>query len=302
MIKLASLFLFFIPFLSVAQQLVDPDFIPKRVVCYFCELESSPVVAVDSAHYNFHTVEGRYKPFAKVLEADGLTVIDFNKRFSRVSLDAVDILVVANAVNEKNRQNWDLPNFPAFSREEVESVYHWVKNGGALFLIADHMPWPAAMADLAEVFGFGFINGYVEIVGKQEQFFNRQSQSILPTAVTPADGENVVDVIQGFLGQGFTIPPQAQPVLQFTQPSINWMPSKSWSIDDETPSLSANGLYQGAIMEVGKGKVAVFGEAGMFTAQVVKSDDGEYAMGMNSASAKDNQQLLLNIVRWLVSH
>ena len=33
-------------------------------------------------------------------------------------------------------------------------------------------------------------------------------------------------------------------------------------------------------MEVGKGKVAVFGEAGMFTAQVVKSDDGEYAMGM----------------------
>ena len=94
MIKLASLFLFFIPFLSVAQQLVDPDFIPKRVVCYFCELESSPVVAVDSAHYNFHTVEGRYKPFAKVLEADGLTVIDFNKRFSRVSLDAVDIFLL----------------------------------------------------------------------------------------------------------------------------------------------------------------------------------------------------------------
>lgn len=184
----------------------------------------------------------------------------------------------------------------------MESVYHWVNNGGALFLIADHMPWPAAMADLAEVFGFGFINGYVEIVGKQEQFFNRQSQSILPTAVTPSDGENVVDVIQGFLGQGFTIPPQAQPVLQFTQPSINWMPSKSWSIDDDTPSLSANGLYQGAIMEVGKGKVAVFGEAGMFTAQVVKSDDGEWAMGMNSASAKDNQQLLLNIVRWLGSH
>ena len=302
MIKLASLFLFFIPFLSVAQQLVDPDFIPKRVVCYFCELESSPVVAVDSAHYNFHTVEGRYKPFAKVLEADGLTVIDFNKRFSRVSLNEVDILVVANAVNEKNRQNWDLPNFPAFSREEVESVYHWVNNGGALILIADHMPWPAAMSDLAEIFGFGFINGYVEIVNKQEQFFDRQSQSILRSPVTPADGENVVDVIQGFLGQGFTIPPQAQPVLQFTQPSINWMPSKSWAIEDDTPSQSAIGLYQGAIMEFGKGKVAVFGEAGMFTAQVVKSDDESWAMGMNSPSAKDNQQLLLNIVRWLVSY
>ena len=302
MVKYLAPLLIFFPFLSFAQQVVDPDFTPQHTACYFCQFEPSPVVAVDSAHHNFHTLDGRYKPFAKVLEADGFTLKNHSKPFSRASLAEIDVLVVANALNERNTQNWDLPNYPAFTREEVEAVYHWVKNGGSLFLIADHMPWPAAMSDLAEIFGFGFINGYVEIVNKQEQFFDRQSQSILRSPVTPADGENVVDVIQGFLGQGFTIPPQAQPVLQFTQPSINWMPSKSWAIEDDTPSQSAIGLYQGAIMEFGKGKVAVFGEAGMFTAQVVKSDDESWAMGMNSPSAKDNQQLLLNIVRWLVSY
>ncbi|MEM7474267.1 MAG: hypothetical protein AAF483_04685, partial [Planctomycetota bacterium] len=29
-----------------------------------------PVVAIDGAHYNFHKLDGRYGPFAKVLEAD----------------------------------------------------------------------------------------------------------------------------------------------------------------------------------------------------------------------------------------
>lgn len=287
------------PLWSVAQQVVDADFTPKAFVCYFCQSSSAPVVAIDSAHHNFHTLDGRYRPFADVLAADGLKLIDNSKPFSDVSLAGYDVLVIANAVNEKNKENWSLPNYPAFTRKEVEAVYHWVNSGGALFLIADHMPWPAAMANLAEIFGVGFINGYLEVTGQQEQFFERQSASILTSAVTPAQGDSAINVIQGFLGQGFTIPAHAQPVLQFTQPSIMWMPSTSWSFDDDTPSLNATGLYQGALINVGKGKVAVFGEAGMFTAQMTKSDTDSWKMGMNVPSAQDNQQLLLNIVRWL---
>lgn len=30
-----------------------------------------PVVQIDEAHFNFHTVDGRYAPFAKLLRRDG---------------------------------------------------------------------------------------------------------------------------------------------------------------------------------------------------------------------------------------
>ena len=301
MSKYVLLVALWLPFLCAAQQVVDSDFKPKDFACYFCQTSPAPVVAIDGAHHNFHTLDGRYEPFAKTLSADGLTLVSNTESFSRATLAGFDVLVIANAVNEKNKENWSLPNYPAFTRDEVEAVYRWVNDGGALFLIADHMPWPKAMSDLSEMFGVGFINGYVEIIGQQEQFFKRRSNSVLTSAVTPEHGDNAINVIQGFLGQGFTLPPNAQPVLQFTEPSINWMPAKSWEIDDSTPSMDATGLYQGAILKVGKGKVAVFGEAGMFTAQIVKTETEYWAMGMNSPKAIDNQQLLLNVVRWLVN-
>jgi hypothetical protein len=47
------------------------------------------------------------------------------------------------------------------------------------------------------------------------------------------------------------------------------MPEKSWKIEDKTPYFDATNYYQGALLEVGKGRIAVFGEAGMFTAQIV---------------------------------
>ena len=59
-------------------------------------------------------------------------------------------------------------------------------------------------------------------------------------------------------------------------------------------------LRKGALLEVGKGRMAVFGEAGMFTAQIVTEDNETWKMGMNADTALQNQQLLLNIMRWLV--
>jgi len=44
----------------------------------------------------------------------------------------------------------------------------------------------------------------------------------------------------------------------------------------------------------------VFGEAGMFTAQIVTEDNETWKMGMNADNALQNQQLLINIMRWLV--
>jgi len=48
---------------------------------------------------------------------------------------------------------------------------------------------------------------------------------------------------------------------------------------------------------VGRGRVAVFGEAAMFTAQV--SGPERRPMGMNTPTAAQNPQFLLNVMHWL---
>src|SRR5262245_33812588 len=50
-----------------------------------------PVVAIDEAHFNFHTASGRYEPFAKLLRNDGYTVRAGTELFSVASLGSTDV-------------------------------------------------------------------------------------------------------------------------------------------------------------------------------------------------------------------
>jgi hypothetical protein len=49
-------------------------------------------------------------------------------------------------------------------------------------------------------------------------------------------------------------------------------------------------------MKVGHGRVTVFGEAAIFSAQLAGY---KQPMGMNAPEAKQNHQLLLNVMHWL---
>ena len=57
------------------------------------------------------------------------------------------------------------------------------------------------------------------------------------------------------------------------------------------------GWAQGAVREVGQGRVAVFGEAAMLSAQV--AGPNRVPAGMNAPGAEQNATLLRNLVRWL---
>lgn len=97
---------------------------------------SGPVVMIDEAHFNWHTVTGRYLPFAELLRRDGYIVQASRSPFGKDALNRGTILVIANAVNERNKTNW-FPPFPsAFADEEIKAVHEWVKEGGSLLLIA----------------------------------------------------------------------------------------------------------------------------------------------------------------------
>lgn len=281
-----------------AQQAADTTFVPKNRTRMFSG-NNRPVVLIDEAHHNFHTMDGRYGAFTKVLKSDGYIVKANREPFHADALQNADILVIANALHEANAENWDLPNFSAFTRDEIESVYRWVSDGGCLFLIADHMPFPAAAGDLAALFGFGFNNGYAFDPSRgQKTMFYRTRRSLCEHAITQGRHRaETIDSVRTFTGQAFLIPFQAKPVLRFMTETNVYMPAKSWDLDRTTPHFSADLWYQGATLEFGEGRIAVFGEAAMFTAQYVEQN--EMWFGLRSEGAEQNEQFLLNIMHWL---
>jgi len=129
--------------------------------------DSGPNVCVDEAHFNYHTAEGIYKPFAELLRGDGYRVTRFRSGFTADALTDCEILLIANAQAEANtrgfgspRSNSAYPHASAFVREEIDEIILWVRGGGALFLIADHAPWPAAVSDLALLLGVVMLDVY----------------------------------------------------------------------------------------------------------------------------------------------
>lgn len=290
--KLAYIIILLIAGRAIAQQLPDTLFTPKVSSPKF-NYQDGPVVVIDEAHYNFHTAVGRFRPFANLIAKDGYRVKRGTEKFARLSLRNTDLLVVSNALNEVNTRGWTLPTPSAFTDEEIEAIKQWVADGGSLLLIADHMPFPGAAEKLASAFGFKFYNGFAltdEIVFAPELFCYSNGR-LAENVVT-----NEIDSILTFTGQGFDIPAEATPVLRLDKEFYMLLPETAWQFDEKTTRMNGEGRYQGALLKFGRGKVAVFGEAAAFSAQI---SQGMFHMGFNHPHAKDNAQFVLNVVHWL---
>lgn len=281
-------------------QVADTAFDPPLVRQAFPP-DQGPLVLIDEAHFNFHTREGRYAPFARLLTRDGFVVRSLREPWTRAALGSAKILVVANALAERNaRGNWTLPTPPAFREAELATVRDWVADGGALLLIADHMPFPGANETLAGAFGIWFSNGFAtdSTCSADEFVFRRADGTLADGPMTRGRQRSErIDSVRSFTGQAFRVSGSAQPVLTLGRGSVVLLPTSAWVFSDSTPRLAAEGLLQGAAVLHGKGKVAVFGEAAMFSAQV--SGIQRRPMGMNAPAAAQNGQFLLNVMHWL---
>jgi hypothetical protein len=274
-----------------AQQVSDTVFqVPLQKAAY--AKGNGPVVMIDEAHYNFHTALGRFRPFAMLLERDGFVVNRGQAPFTKSALNGIDVLVISNALNVRNDTLWELPTPSAFTDEEIASVTNWVKGGGSLFLIADHMPFPGCNEKLAAAFGFTFKNGFaVKKQGGGPDLFSYANGRLQKNEITKG-----IDSIYTFTGQAFEIPVHATPVLVLDDSFENRMTQVAWEFDHDTSVEHASGLKQGAYLKFGKGKVFVSGEAAMFTAQIAGNAS---RIGFNHPQAKYNARLLLNIMHWL---
>lgn len=300
-----------IPGAILCQQVPELDFKPSVGAPAF-EQGQGPVALIDEAHNNFHTlgptigyddshqqvtIPGRFGPFAKLLRSDGYVVKALQSRFTREALEDVSVLVIANALSKENVNDWSLPNPSAFDDEEIAVIETWVRDGGALLLIADHQPWPAAAASMAERFGFLFTNGSTERLN-----FRRAQGSLQDHAITRGrNSSEQIDSILTFSGQAFrfALGVTGDPLLviaENTTLALHWDPDGE--LTEKVPRIRADGMLQGAVVRFGAGRVAAFGEAAMFTAQVY-GEDQQHKMGMNHPGAVQNAQFVLNVLHWL---
>lgn len=282
----------------IAQQVADTTYNPIIENPAY-EANMGSVIVIDEAHHNFHTMSGRYQAFAKLLQTDGYQVKPFKEKFTKKRLEQGKILVISNALHERNIEDWSLPTSSAFTEDEIEAVNRWVKDGGSLFLIADHMPLPGCAADLAASFGFKFYNGFALDTTKRGgiDMFYRDKGTVKISAITEGRTKTErIDSVGTFTGQGFEIPQKAEAILVFDSRFKMLMPEVAWEFTDKTPRIPIEGFSQIACLKYGKGRIVVSGEAAMFTSQ--RAGNGRL-VGMGSPEVPQNQQLLLNIVHWL---
>ena len=282
---------------AAAQQLGDSAFVPDFGPPAF-DRGTGPRVLLDEAHANFHTLSGRFQAFGRLLTLDGFVVEAGRTPFTRESLEGVDLLVIANALDPRNEGDWSLPTPSAFTPDEISAVWSWVGDGGSLLLIADHMPFPGAAEDLGAAFGFSFNNGFAMDPGGQGGVVVlRRSDGGLTDHPITAGGGEPIDSVAVFTGQAFQSPSGATDLLVLSEGWVSLMPDTAWQFHESTPRVDVSGWAQGSVLEVGRGRVAIFGEAAMFTAQ--RAGPGGAPMGMNAPQASQNARFVAGVVRWL---
>ncbi len=285
---------------AAAQQVADSSFaVPLAAPAY--SRDAGPIVLLDEAHTNFHTLDGRYLVFGRVLRQDGYQVRPSRVPFSTRALAGARVLVIANALHASNAGKWELPTPSAFTAAEIAAVHDWVMAGGSLLLIADHMPFPGAAGALAEAFGVHMRNGFAYDSARTNSRFSYTRASGRLAAHPITDGRSAaerVDSVVAFTGQAFSVEAPARALMTLERGTIVLEPHVAWQFDEQTPTVSGGGLLQGAALAFGKGRVAVFGEAAMFSAQL-GGGARRVPMGMNDPAAPQNPQFLLNIMHWL---
>ena len=291
-----------------AQQVPDRGFQPLVDKPAYAE-GRGPVVCVDEAHANFHTLGDRFWAFGELVRRDGFVVRANTASLTAASLGACRILVVSNA--QPSQDGWNTYPYPtpsAFTADEIEATRRWVRGGGTLLLIADHMPLAGAAAPLAAAFGVTFIDGFA-MEGFAEEAA-RDAALAKPTIFRSSDGtlrshpivrgrsaKESITAVRSFTGQAFRAPASAEPILVLPATFIALLPERAWQFGPDTRRIDVGGWLQGAVMRVGSGRAAFFGEAAMFSAQV--AGPAGMPMGMNAPGAEQNFQFVLNVMRWL---
>lgn len=288
------LLLLVLSFTAQAQQLADPEF--NTSVEKPAYNKNGPRVLFDEAHHNFHTTEGRYKPFADLLLNDGYRIVRNREPFTKASLSSFKVLVIANALGAEEMDD-NGADGSAFTEEECAAVQEWVKGGGSLLLIADHAPFGGAAAALGNRFGVDMSKGFTydpqnsAEKSPSQLIFSRDNKLLTTHPITEGREQNErLNRVMSFTGQSLKGPEDSVAVLKLADTA------KDTPNREAESSVSAAGRAQALAFKHGKGRVVIQGEAAMLSAQIAGAN--KQPMGMN-VPGNDNKQYALNVMHWL---
>lgn len=268
--------------------------------------DGGPVIALSTLNSPL-VQRGGYDPLLKLARTDGFRAARVDGTLAEILAGKPDILVVINAYS-RNFADFPAMDPPsAYSDADIEAVRKWVSDGGSLLILADHAPFGGGSSKLASAFGFTFLNGHVAEEKSAQAGYVRVDIDFTPQNGLSTDhpvtdggtGRRKIGHYFAFGGQAFIPPEKAKTLLRIPD---GWSAIFSYAIERElrnAPRIDASGMSQGAVSEFGSGRLAVFGEAGGFSAQIV---DGTDRFGFSSPQGRDNPDFALSLLRWLARY
>lgn len=254
---------------------------------------------------------GAFAPFASLAESDGFKVGFLDAPLTADELGKADILVIANAYSPDYKAYSSLEAPSVYSAETIGMIRDWVAGGGSLLLIADHSPFAGGTIKLAEAFGFTYMTGTVlakgSLISRPEEHidFRREGEGRMIGRLNEhpitdgSTGRAPVSRFYTFGGQAF-IPPATADNLMIVPDHYETLLTNSFFREfDTAPRIDSGGLSQGATLRLGDGRLAVFGEAGAFTAQTMENGP---PIGLAHPEAGENAEFVLATLRWLAGY
>jgi hypothetical protein len=249
-----------------AQQMPDRVFRPMIEDRVYA-VGAGPLICFVEAHASLHALGDAFWPFGELVRRDGYLVRAIATKLDGQSLADCRILVIANAL-PGGAESGTVPAPPTFAQDEVDAIHRWVVGGGSLLLIGNHMP--RATSSLAAAFGVTF----TDRVAVETTVFRSVDRTLRPHAIVRGrHAKESVATVRTYNGQALQVPATADALL-----------------------VAPDRLLQGAVMRVESGRAAFFGDAALFTAQIVGPE--RRLVGMNARGAQ-NLQFALNVMHWL---
>jgi hypothetical protein len=262
-----------------------------------------PKVLIDAAHHNFIVEMGLIKPLMDVVTNDGYQPKIDSALFTKDYLSKYKVVVISPAMPFLFGSKPEVTTETTFTDDELNALHDWVTEGGSLLMLSEHAPIDKSMTPLFNKFGIQLSSGAIYDSLNYDTSVTLSSNVTILKFTTGngllnqdhpiTTGENKNEKINNIeTYTGSSLQGEGYANIFKLAPSAKM---KKWN-----RGLPANlGNSQGLAGNVGKGKVAAFGDCNGFTAMYVKANAGQkFSAGMQVA-AYDWKQFALNTFHWL---
>jgi hypothetical protein len=278
----------------------DPAFDPA-VADPAYEPSKGPTILLDGGHHNFFIQWDFIEPFAELARADGFRPAVGKEPFTTDYLKRFDIVMIVTALPFDFTTKTEVTTEVTFTDAEIEALHAWVEAGGSLLVFSEHAPFDQAINPLLARFGITSSVGTIvdpehhdRELGRSGWIVFSRENGLLNTDHPIVKGRNESETIDRLInfggsaltGEGYTNLFRLSPTAKNEKHPTGVGPV-------------GMGDSQALAGEVGRGKVAAFGDSNGFTAMNFELEDGpSLSLGMNT-EGYDWKQFVLNVLRWL---